>query len=55
LGEVKIIYPLSQMKKLLNYIITHFKIQSSRPDSTEKGWEIKWTFLKIAFLKKKDK
>lgn len=41
------------MKKLLNYIITHFKIQKSHEEESNHGCEIRWTILNISFLKKK--
>ncbi len=41
------------MNKFLNYILTHFKIQTSHPEEThDRGWEIIWTFFKVAFAKR---
>ena len=40
------------MKKFLNYVITHFKIQKSHEEESKPGWEIRWTILNISFLKK---
>lgn len=41
------------MNKLINYIVTHFKIQKSHPEESDPGWEIRWAFFNIAFLKRK--
>ena len=39
--------------KIINYILSHFRIQPSHPEESEKGWEVRWTFFNIAFLRKK--
>jgi len=40
------------MKKFFNYIVTSFKIKSVHPEESNSGWEIRWTVLNIAFMKK---
>lgn len=37
-------------KKLLDYVVTHFRVQPSHPEESNKGWEIRWTFFNIAFF-----
>ena len=43
------------MKKFFNYIVTSFKIKSVHPEESNTGWEIRWTVLNIAFMKKLNK
>lgn len=40
------------MSKFLNYVLTHFRFKVSHPEEThDRGWEIRWTFFNVAFLK----
>jgi len=41
------------MFKFFKYVFTHFKIKVSHPEQTQdRGWEIRWTFFNISFLKR---
>jgi len=40
------------MKRFLKYLFTHLTFKSSHPEESDPGWEIRWTFFKISFLKR---
>jgi len=40
------------MKKFLKYLFTHVSLKPSHPEESDPGWEVRWIFFKIPFLKR---